>query len=101
GTAATQRGRWPQFAFMKSSTSSAVVLGSTVTGLSSGTGGSFTLVHSVVMSPALAGSAANAAAMATAAAPPDLIANDVMVSSLGPWMAGPPRGGRSRRPWHA
>src|SRR5215475_358233 len=78
GTAATQRGRWPQFAFIKSSTSSAVVRGSTVTGLSSGTGGSFTLVHSVVMSPALAGSAANAAAMATAAAPPNLIANDVM-----------------------
>src|SRR5262249_4061677 len=78
GTAATQRGRWPQFAFMKSSTSSAVGRGSTVTGLSSGTGGSFTLVHSMVMSPALAGSAAHAAAMATAAAPPNLIANDVM-----------------------
>ena len=67
GTVATQRGRAPQLFFMKSSTSSAVVLGSTVTGLSCGTGGGFTLAHSVVMSPAVAGSAANAAAATSAA----------------------------------
>src|SRR5437667_11362321 len=62
GTVATQRGRAPQLPFMKSSTSSAVVLGSTVTGLSAGTGGAFTLAQSATMSPAHAGSAAKAAA---------------------------------------
>jgi hypothetical protein len=45
----TQRGRLPQFWFMKSSISSAVVFGSTVTGLSSGGGGAFTLAHSSTM----------------------------------------------------
>src|SRR5260370_15572840 len=61
GTVEMQRGRAPQFPFMKSRTSSAVVFGSKVTGLSSGTGGGFTLVHSVVMSLACAGAAAIAA----------------------------------------
>src|ERR1700722_11513394 len=64
GTVAAQRGRVPQFAFMKSRTRSAVVLGSTVAGLSSGTGGGFTVAHSVVMSLARAGDAANAATTA-------------------------------------
>ena len=41
-----QRGRWPQFWFMKSSISKAVVLGSSVTGLSCGGGGAFTFAHS-------------------------------------------------------
>src|ERR1700686_1578371 len=38
GTAATQRGRWPQFSVMKSSRKSAVLLGSTVTGFNVGGG---------------------------------------------------------------
>src|SRR5262245_21017722 len=78
GTAATQRGRTPQLAFMKSRTSSAVVLGSTVTGLSSGTGGGFTLAHSVMMSPAQAGIAPNAAATASAVAQPNCLTKLVM-----------------------
>src|SRR5262245_8056045 len=49
-TVARQRGRAPQLPFIMSSTSSAVVRGSTATGLSSGAGGSFTLAHSLVMS---------------------------------------------------
>src|SRR2546429_5693242 len=53
-TVARQRGRAPQLAFIISSTRSAVVLGSTVTGFSSGTGGSFTLAHSLMM-PCCAG----------------------------------------------
>src|SRR5258708_1143962 len=64
GTMATQRGRTPQLSFMRSSTSSAVVFASTVTGLSSGFGGSFTLSHSVVMSPAAAKRAAEKIAAA-------------------------------------
>ena len=52
-TVARQRGRAPQLPFIMSSTRSAVVLGSTVTGLSSGTGGSFTLAHSPMMSGAV------------------------------------------------
>jgi hypothetical protein len=40
---------------MKSRTRRAVVFGSTVTGLSSGTGGGFTLAYSVVISPAKTG----------------------------------------------
>src|SRR3982074_1700814 len=68
GTMGTQRGRTPQLFFMRSSTSSAVVFGSTVTDLSSGFGGSFTLSHSEVMSPAPAGCAAqNIAAPISAA----------------------------------
>src|ERR1035437_5447150 len=62
GTVETQRGRTPQFTFMRSRIRSAVVLGSTVTGLSSGTGGAFTAVHSAVISLACAGRAASAAA---------------------------------------
>src|SRR5580692_297492 len=68
GTMGTQRGRAPQLFFMRSSTSSAVVFGSTVTGLSSGFGGSFTLSQSVMMSPAPAGQAAQMAAAAISAA---------------------------------
>src|SRR5204863_5924045 len=84
GTVATQRGRAPQLFFMKSSTSSAVLLGSTVTGLSCGTGGGFTLAHSVTISPARAGSAANALARASAVAQPTCLAKRVMVLSLWP-----------------
>src|SRR5260370_25643914 len=58
GTMGTQRGRTPQLSFMRSSTRSAVVFGSTVTALSSGFGGSFTLSQSAVMSVAPAGVAA-------------------------------------------
>src|SRR5713226_4470601 len=61
GTVERQRGRTPQFVFMRSRIRSAVVLGSTVAGLSCGTGGAFTVAHSVVMSFACAGGAANAA----------------------------------------
>src|SRR5580704_10048358 len=67
-TIGTQRGRAPQLFFMRSSTRSAVVFGSTVTGLSSGFGGSFTLSQSVMMSPAPAGQAAQMAAAAISAA---------------------------------
>src|SRR5215469_17633818 len=74
GMVEAQRGRTPQFPFMKSSASSAVVFGSIVAGLSSGTGGGLTLDHSVVMSFAPAGSAANAAAVANRMAQPSLIA---------------------------
>src|SRR5262245_25491689 len=49
-TVARQRGRAPQLPFIMSSTSSAVVLGSTLTGLSCGAGGNVTLAHSLVMS---------------------------------------------------
>src|SRR6202790_4100882 len=68
GTMGTQRGRTPQLSFMRSSTRSAVVFGSTVTDLSSGLGGSFTLSQSVMMSPAAAGPAAQMAAAAISAA---------------------------------
>src|ERR1700720_2453326 len=67
GTMAAQRGRTPQFVFMKSRTKSAVVLGSTVTGLSSGAGGAFALLHSVMMSFPAAGSATTAAMTAATA----------------------------------
>src|SRR5262245_17009110 len=67
GTLARQRGRAPQLPFMKSSRSSAVVLGSTVTGLSSGAGGVFTLAQSATISPAWTGSAAIDVAPANAA----------------------------------
>src|SRR5215468_4268699 len=80
GTLAWQRGRTPQLAFMKSSRSNAVVLGSTVTGLSSGAGGVFTVAQSATMSPARAGCAAAIAATATAAQA-SLRAKFVMVSS--------------------
>src|ERR1700720_2674412 len=68
GTMGTQRGRTPQLSLMRSSTRSAVVFGSTVTDLSSGFGGSFTLSHSVVMSPAPAERAAENIAAAISAA---------------------------------
>src|SRR5215472_2591197 len=68
GTIAAQRGRAPQLFFMRSSTSSAVVLGSTVTALSSGFGGSLTLSQSLMMSPAAAECTASAAAAAIRAA---------------------------------
>src|SRR3954470_6762513 len=61
GTVAWQRGRAPQLFFIRSRTRSAVVLLSTVTGLSTGTSGGFTEPHSVVMSLAPAGIAASAA----------------------------------------
>src|SRR5208282_3131306 len=54
----------PQFWLMKSSNSSGVVLGSTVTGLSAGAGGAFTLAHSSTMSPAHADTATPAKATA-------------------------------------
>src|SRR5262249_58555741 len=65
GMVEAQRGRTPQFVFMKSSASSAVVFGSTVAGLSSGTGGGFTLSHSLVMSFACAAGVANPANAST------------------------------------
>src|SRR5215212_9153063 len=58
-TLAPQRGRTPQLPFIMSSTRRAVVLGSTVTLLSSGAAGTFTLVHSVMMSLADAGRPVN------------------------------------------
>src|SRR5262245_32497723 len=81
GTLAWQRGGTPQLPFMKSSRSSAVVLGSTVTGLSSGAGGVFTVAQSATMSPAEAGCAA-AIATTASAAPASRRARFVMVSSL-------------------
>src|SRR5437764_15076323 len=81
GTVAMQRGRTPQLAFIKSRTSSAVVLGSTVTGLSSGTGGGFTLAHSAVMSPAHAGSADSAEATAISVAQAIFLVKCVMFLS--------------------
>src|SRR5262245_37033164 len=83
GTAATQRGRTPQLAFMKSSTSSAVVRGSTVTGLSSGAGGTFTVVQSATISPADAGNALKTAAMASAVAQPSCLTTWFIFLSLG------------------
>ena len=46
GTLATQAGRLPQFWFMKSSISSAVVFGSTLTGFRAGAGGALMLPQS-------------------------------------------------------
>src|SRR5262249_4972426 len=63
-----QRGRTPQFVFIRSRIKSAVVLVSTSTGLSSGTGGGFTVGHSVVMSLACTGQAESMARMARSAA---------------------------------
>src|SRR3954447_12862777 len=80
GTIVTQRGRAPQLAFMRSSTSSAVVLGSTVTGLSCGGCGSFTLDHSVMMSLAPAGGTANEAAAASRTPPQNCLALIMIVS---------------------
>src|SRR6266550_6271934 len=55
GTVATQRGRAVQPDFIISRMRRAVVLPSSVTGLSSGTGGVFTVAHSVMMSAVWAG----------------------------------------------
>src|SRR5215471_14704711 len=63
-----QRGRTPQFVFIRSRIKSAVVLVSTSTGLSSGTDGGFTVAHSVVMSLACTGQAESVARMARRAA---------------------------------
>src|SRR3954468_5558957 len=49
-TVARQRGRTPQLLFIMSRTSSAVVFGSMLTGLSSGAGGSLALAHWLMMS---------------------------------------------------
>src|SRR5262249_50744895 len=68
GTVFIQRGRTPQFVFIRSRTKSAVVLVSTFTGLSSGTGGGFTVAHSVVMSLACTGHVESVAKMARSAA---------------------------------
>src|SRR6266849_4685281 len=71
-TVAPQRGRTPQFVFMRSRIRSAVVFGSIVAGFRSGTGGGLTAAHSVVMSFAWQDRAASAAmAAASAAAPHD------------------------------
>src|SRR5476651_2684956 len=59
GTVARQRGRAAQLPFIMSRIKSAVDLPSTVTGLSSGTGGALTVPHSVVISPALTGDVAS------------------------------------------
>src|SRR5262249_27329370 len=66
GTIAVHRGRSPQFVFIRSRINNAVVLGSTVTALSSGTGGGFTVAHSETMSPVHAGVTDIGAEMATA-----------------------------------
>src|SRR5712671_2545545 len=68
GTVAPQRGRAPQFVFMRSRIRSAVVFGSIIAGFSSGTGGGFTVVHSVVMSFACEDGAASAVITAASAA---------------------------------
>src|SRR5450631_3359461 len=79
-TVEAQRGRTPQLVFMRSRIRSAVVLGSTVAGLSSGTGGGFTVVHSLVMSMAGAGTAASAVATAASRAmPQDGVARFLMM----------------------
>jgi len=69
-----QRGRTPQLPFIMSSTSSAVVFGSSVTGLSSGAGGVLALAQSAMISPADAGSVTSAAATASAVAQPSRVA---------------------------
>src|SRR5215813_10071052 len=55
GSAATQRGRWPQFSCMKSSRKSAVLLGSTLAGFNVGGGGISIVDHSLTTSAARAG----------------------------------------------
>ena len=104
-TVEAQRGRTPQLVFMRSSTSSAVVLGSTVAGLSSGTGGGLTCVHSLVMSIAATGAASAAIAASAASAAEELRFHG---SSLGSSKASPSlarradalhRKSRAARPW--
>src|ERR1700674_600816 len=67
GTVATHRGRAPQFVFIMSKMSRAVVEASTVTGLSSGGGGAFAVAQSSRISVAK-DDAANARTIVTAAA---------------------------------
>src|SRR5262249_8139121 len=76
GTAATQRGRALQFAFMMSRSRSAVVEGSTVTSFSSGGGGTTALLQSE-MTSAMDGDPSSATRSAPAAR-----RNGVMLSSL-------------------
>jgi hypothetical protein len=77
GTAATQRGRELQFAFIMSRSRSAVVEGSIVTSFSSGGGGTTALLQSE-MTSAMDGDPSNATRSAPAAAKRDA----VMLSSL-------------------
>src|SRR5258708_28371703 len=79
GTAATQRGRAVQPAFIMSRNRSAVVEGSTVTSLSSGGGGTTAVFHSE-MTSATVGDPRNATRSAPAAAAAER--NGVMLSSL-------------------
>src|SRR5580658_9934602 len=69
GTVSAQRLRFSgvQVCTVKSITSSAVSLGTSVTGLSCGGGGTLALVQSSMMVPARAVTAANSSAAATAA----------------------------------
>src|SRR5579871_1644865 len=67
GIAATQRGRAPQPAFMMSSSSSAVVEGSTVTSFNSGAGGATAVLQSEITS-AIDGDPASATMNAAPAA---------------------------------
>src|SRR5262252_7036907 len=80
GTAATQRGRAVQPAFMMSSMRSAVVDGSTVTSFSSGGGGIFAVFQSATTSPAIDGDASSAPMSAAVA--PATVKRSFMVSSL-------------------
>src|ERR1051325_329598 len=68
GTVSTQRGRTPQFRLAISRISNAVVLTSTETGLSSGTGGALTVFQSEMMSDADNVAAPNKTTAITAAA---------------------------------
>src|SRR4029453_5479650 len=84
GTVSEQRGRLGQLVFIISRIKSAVVLPSSVTGLSSGTGGAFTVAHSAIMSAATDGDAvsnATASVPATAAAQRKRVCSRFMMSS--------------------
>src|SRR5882672_11624036 len=84
GTVATQRGRAPQLAFIISRMRRAVVEPSSVTGLSSGAGGGFTVAQSLRIS-AVEDDAANAimSTPAAAAAPRNRVRMSNIVSSFG------------------
>src|SRR6202045_230529 len=84
GTVATQRGRVPQFAFIMSRMSRAVVEPSSVTGLSSGGGGAFAVAQSSRISVAK-DVAANAIMIVTtaAAAPRNRVLTLNILPSLG------------------
>src|SRR5579884_3388035 len=69
GTVAMHRGPAPQFRFAMSRISNAVVLTSTETGFSSGTGGTLTVFHSEMMSEADKVIAPNKTTVITTAAP--------------------------------